>query len=134
MWTSDRENQIWQPLKERYREPIKHEHVYVDGTLENLAKLIAEVDTYKANINHQIETLPSDIRQHLWVDGGFVSLADTGLRQTRDKADNLRSRLMVVREAYKNIPRKEPDDNVSSAKLVVWRRRKGHIIREETNE
>ena len=118
-WISDYDNQIRDPLKERFREPIKHEHIYVNETLKNLAESIAEVGTYKEDISRQINSLANDIRQHLWVDDGFVSLAATELQQTRAKADILRSRLMIVRKAYENLPRKEPDGSVSSADLIT---------------
>ena len=56
-------------------EPTKHKSVYIEQNVKELGEHRLKMESYKKDIDQQIESFEADIRSHLWVTDDFVEPA-----------------------------------------------------------
>jgi len=86
-------------------EPTRFSQIYVVGRLVELQSLRSEVDAYYAKLKTHIQTLESDIREHLWVTPDFIKPAAQSLDETKRKVENLLGRISKLSDGFEGLPR-----------------------------
>ena len=95
-------------------EPTRHKNFYIDGCINEMDELRAEVEDYRGKLAAHIESLETEIRNHLWVTPEFAEPAAQNLDQTRREVDTLLGRVAKLREGFESLPRDEKHDAPSS--------------------
>ena len=88
-------------------EPTKHKSVYIEQNIKQLGEHRLAMESYKKNIDQQIESFEDEIRGHLWVTDDFVEPASQGLDKTRADVEKLLDRLAEVVKGFEALPREE---------------------------
>ena len=88
-------------------EPTKHKSVYIEQKIEELGEHRLKMESYKKDIDQQIESFEDDIRSHLWVTDDFVEPASKGLGKNRADVEKLLDRLAEVVKGFEALPREE---------------------------
>ena len=90
-------------------EPVKHKPPYIRDRLQQLEDLQSEIKSHDTGIGERIESLASDIREHIWVTDDFAEPASRGLQQARADARKHLARLEKLIEGYGKLPQEEED-------------------------
>lgn len=95
-------------------EPTRHKDFYIDGCINEMDELRAEVEDYLGKLAAHIESLETEIRNHLWVTPEFAEPAAQNLDQTRREVDTLLGRVAKLREGFESLPREPKHDAAAS--------------------
>lgn len=85
-------------------EPKQHEQRYIQGRLSEVEVLRKDIERLVTRLAEQIESLGSEIGDHLWIDHNFMREAAESLDLSLQKANQLESRLKSVVERYARLP------------------------------
>ena len=107
-YVADKKNFLTTRLKPAM-EPVKHKPPYIRDRLQQLEDLQSEIKSHDTGIGERIESLASDIREHIWVTDDFAEPASRGLQQARADARKHLARLEKLIEGYGKLPQEEED-------------------------
>ena len=107
-YIADEKNFLMTGLKPAM-EPVKHKPPYIRDRLQQLEDLQSEIKSHDTGIGERIESLASDIREHIWVTDDFAEPASRGLQQARADARKHLARLEKLIEGYGKLPQEEED-------------------------
>jgi len=77
---------------------------HIRGRVEQLDKLLDDVDKHARGLSNQIASLSATINAHLWVPPDFSSIAGQRLDEARQTTDAWRKRLAQVRTGFESLP------------------------------
>jgi MoxR-like ATPase len=86
-------------------EPTRHRHNYVNDVLRQIDQLRDDVEGYAQSLADHIRTLDDEIRSHLWVAADFAGPARQTLESSKRAVDELRERVVRLREGFDSLPR-----------------------------
>lgn len=86
-------------------EPTRHKPKYLDHCLEEIDRVLASVERYRASLAAHQQSLEQSIRTHLWVTQDFVEPAVSSLKQTANTVGSLLNRVAEVRSGFEMLPR-----------------------------
>lgn len=86
-------------------EPTRHRDTYVNDVLGQIDELRKDVQGYGESLAHHMESLDEEIRSHLWVAADFAGPARTNLTETQRTVDELRDRVVRLRDGFEKLPR-----------------------------
>ena len=96
-------------------EPTRHKDFYIGGCINEMDELRAEVEDYRDKLIAHIESLETEIREHLWVTPEFAEPAAQNLEQTRHEVETLLARVAKLREGFESLPRELKHDAAASS-------------------
>lgn len=85
-------------------EPTRHSRFYIEGRLGELKGLRRDVADYQDKLQKHIDTLESDIRDHLWVTPEFAKPAAESLATTKQTVTTLQHRISVLLRGFEALP------------------------------
>lgn len=86
-------------------EPTRHKDFHIEGCVKEMNDLRSEVEDYRVRLLTHIESLATEIREHLWVTPEFAEPAAHTLEQTRQEVDTLLARVAKVLTGFEGLPR-----------------------------
>ncbi len=89
----------------RCMEPTRHPASFIEARLKETGSIKADIDLLKEKLQQQIDSLGSDVGDHLWIDTDFTATAESSLRKSLELAASLSSRMEKVIQTYRQLPR-----------------------------
>ncbi len=86
-------------------EPTRHRNSYVNDVLRQIDDLRRNVHGYAESLAGHVKSLDEEIRSHLWVAADFAAPARSNLAATKRSVDELRDRVVRLREGFEKLPR-----------------------------
>jgi MoxR-like ATPase len=88
-------------------EPKRHPNSYVNDVLRQIDELHRDIEDYAQSLASHMQSLDDEIRSHLWVAAEFAGPARANLEVTQRAVDELRNRVVRLREGFDQLPREE---------------------------
>jgi MoxR-like ATPase len=106
-------------------EPTRYSRYYVDGTLGDLKSVRQEVADYQSLLEEHIDTLESDIRDHLWVTPEFARPAAESLETTMRTVTTLQHRISALLRGFEGLPAEAESPNALATSAPSVRAKRG---------
>ena len=84
---------------------MRHRVSYVNEVLSQIQDLRNDVDGYAESLEFHIKSLDEEIQSHLWVAADFAGPARANLAATKHAVDELRVRVIRLRDGFASLPR-----------------------------
>ena len=87
-----------------HNQPRHYPQVEIDENLRQVDERVAEIDAWLEKMAAHLEGLEQNLARHLWVPDEFMVPASERLRETEATVQNLRDRLVKVRDGFGELP------------------------------